>query len=203
MAWNFLEGVGCYGNETAVKAVGEGSVCVTKLAQRRKLLKKLVCVWCMWLWTSPWSCIPHPPWFLLPLTVSKRYLPWLFRLHRVRARGRGRNSWGSFGAFGESLLFVMELERACRCMTALPGGGPWACRLLRSFFHQLAVTDRRSFSSHLSADADYARPRTATAFIGKPCGLLETVRVRSLQAFRPYELFSKTLTTTFVGVTIA
>jgi hypothetical protein len=23
------------------------------------------------------------PWFLLPLTVSKRYLPWLFRLHRA------------------------------------------------------------------------------------------------------------------------
>jgi hypothetical protein len=39
----------------------------------------------MWLWTSPWSCIPHPPWFLLPLTVSKRYLPWLFWLHRVGA----------------------------------------------------------------------------------------------------------------------
>jgi hypothetical protein len=30
--------------------------------------------------------------------------------------------------------------------------------------------------------------------------VLETVRLRSLQAFRPYELFSKTLTKTFVGV---
>jgi hypothetical protein len=29
---------------------------------------------------------------------------------------------------------------------------------------------------------------------------LETARIRSLQAFRPYELFSKTLTTTFVEV---
>jgi hypothetical protein len=34
---------------------------------------------------SPLGRASPPPWFLLllPLTVSKRYLPWLFRLHRV------------------------------------------------------------------------------------------------------------------------
>ena len=89
----------------------------------------------------------------------ERALPNLyFRRHRVRVHAR---------LAGQVVLQTPFLPSSPRELSQMP----WACVdsvCPAGFLH--------------SADEHYARPRTATAFIGKPCGLLETVRVRSLQA---------------------